>query len=136
MVEEEKTTMESTETAPKKSHKKAIIITSVVAAGAVAVGASVPAILSMKKGAEQQYLKENPTKYLANSVVKYFDEQEKDNGAYNFAKNIYKAGGIKFNYNMQGTEISGTNTMFEGIPVGPRKAGDDILIRSALAIPP
>lgn len=106
MVEEEKTTMESTETAPKKSHKKAIIITSVVAAGAVAVGASVPAILSMKKGAEQQYLKENPTKYLANSVVKYFDEQEKDNGAYNFAKNIYKAGGIKFNYNMQGTEIS------------------------------
>ncbi len=30
--------------------------------------------------------------------------------------------------NLQGTEISGTNTMFEGIPVGPRKAGDDILI--------
>lgn len=30
--------------------------------------------------------------------------------------------------NLQGTEITGTNTMFEGIPVGPRKAGDDIVI--------
>ena len=115
MVDEEKNIMNEEITEPsvvsdlqpkKKSHKKAIIITSVVAAGAVAVGAGVPAILSMKKGAEQQYLKENPTKYLANSVTKYFDEQEKDNGAYNFAKGIYKAGGLKFTYNAQGTEVS------------------------------
>ena len=113
MLEEEQKTVETTETTvttdnkpQKKSHKKAIVITSVVAAGAVAVGAGVPAILSMKKGAEQQYLKENPTKYLAHSVTNYFNEQEKNNGAYNFAKNIYKAGGIKFNYNAQGTEVS------------------------------
>ena len=113
MLEEEQKTVETTETTvttdnkpQKKSHKKAIIITSVVAAGAVAVGAGVPAILSMKKGAEQQYLKENPTKYLAHSVTNYFNEQEKNNNAYNFAKNIYKAGGIKFNYNAQGTEVS------------------------------
>ena len=113
MLEEEQKTVETTETTvttdnkpQKKSHKKAIIITSVVAAGAVAVGAGVPAILSMKKGAEQQYLKENPTKYLAHSVTNYFNEQEKNNGAYNFAKNIYKTGGIKFNYNAQGTEVS------------------------------
>ena len=113
MLEEEQKTVETTETTvttddkpQKKSHKKAIVITSVVAAGAVAVGAGVPAILSMKKGAEQQYLKENPTKYLAHSVTNYFNEQEKNNGAYNFAKNIYKTGGIKFNYNAQGTEVS------------------------------
>ena len=113
MLEEEQKTVETTETTvttdnkpQKKYHKKAIVITSVVAAGAVAVGAGVPAILSMKKGAEQQYLKENPTKYLAHSVTNYFNEQEKNNGAYNFAKNIYKTGGIKFNYNAQGTEVS------------------------------
>ena len=35
---------------------------------------------------------------------------------------------LKLELNERGLEITGTNTMFEGIPVGPRKAGDDIVI--------
>ena len=31
--------------------------------------------------------------------------------------------------NLKGTEIAGTNTMFEGKDIGPRKAGDEILVR-------
>ena len=88
----------------KKSHKKAVIITSVAVAGAVAVG--VPVFLAVRNGTEKQYLKNNPTKYLVGSVTKYFDVNEKDNGVYNFAKSIYKTGGLKFNYNADGTEIS------------------------------
>ena len=88
----------------KKSHKKAIIITSVAVAGAVAVG--VPVFLAVRNNAEKQYIKDNPTKYLAGSVTRYLDYAEKDNGAYNFAKGIYKSGGLKFNFNDQSTDIS------------------------------
>ena len=88
----------------KKSHKKAIIITSVAVAGAVAVG--VPVFLAVRNNAEKQYIKDNPTKYLADSVTRYLDYAEKDNGAYNFAKGIYKSGGLKFTFNDQSTDIS------------------------------
>ncbi len=81
----------------KKSHKKAVIITSVAVAGAVAVG--VPTFFIVKNNLGQQELKNNPTRYLAASVQRYVGEKEKDNDMFHLFQKITKTGSIKVTVN-------------------------------------
>lgn len=81
----------------KKSHKKAIIITSTAVVAAVAVG--VPTFFAVKNGSQKQYMNENPTKYLAHSFGQYLETKEKDDAMYSVLSGLRKTGSLKLTVN-------------------------------------